>query len=243
MSSREIITNKAVEILAGEPAGLNYSELHKRISSALPSEKKNTIHGTIWRLDKLPSSASYKPAKGIYQHTKFKSGVISVPPIVATTSIREEDFYAPFAEWIKDELQECSKAIPLGRNFFKDKWGTPDVIGIWESDRTDIIKSPTEVISAEIKMDTGGIIVAFGQACAYKLFSHRVYIVLPEQIDKGDLSRIDSLCMIFGIGLILFNATNIGEPNFRIQVRASRHEPDMFYVNENLKRKEVKDLF
>lgn len=243
MTIRERITSKAIEILERETTGLKYSELCRRIKTALPNENENTISRTVVSLDKRVPSKIYKPAKGVFQHVKSKNEITGITATPTTTSIREEDFYASFAQWIKDELQECTKAIPLGRNYFKDKWGTPDVIGIWESNRTDIIKARTEVISAEIKTDTGGIIVAFGQACAYKLFSHRVYIVLPEQIDKGDLSRIDSLCMIFGIGLIIFDAKNVKEPNYRIQVRASRHEPDMFYVNENMKRREVKDLF
>jgi hypothetical protein len=57
------------------------------------------------------------------------------------TQVSEEDFFAPFAEWIKNELEECTKAIPLGRNKFKDKWGTPDVLGIRKSKAGDILPS------------------------------------------------------------------------------------------------------
>ncbi len=38
--------------------------------------------------------------------------------------------------------------------------------------------------------------------------------------------------MIFGIGLIVFNALDPAEPDFKILTRAARHEPDMFYVNK-----------
>jgi hypothetical protein len=41
--------------------------------------------------------------------------------------------------------------------------------------------------------------------------------------------------MIFGIGLIVFDPDNPKEPNFRIQTRAARHEPDMFYVNKHVR--------
>jgi hypothetical protein len=36
-------------------------------------------------------------------------------------------------------LEECTKAIQLGGNTFKDKWGTPDVIGKRESRKSDKI--------------------------------------------------------------------------------------------------------
>ena len=43
----------------------------------------------------------------------------------------------------------CTRAIPLGGNLFRDKWGTPDVIGKRESRISDIVKMPTEIVSAE----------------------------------------------------------------------------------------------
>ena len=155
--------------------------------------------------------------------------------------IAEEHFYAQFADWIVNELEECTKAIPLGGNKFKDKWGTPDVIGVREPRKSDIIKPPTEIIAAEIKTDSQQLIVAFGQACSYKLFSHRSYIVVPDDSSSEDITRLDALARIFGIGLILFNRHDKGAA-FEIRVRASRHEPDMFYVNRYLKLIED-DLF
>ncbi|MBL0274174.1 MAG: hypothetical protein IPQ06_14180 [Chitinophagaceae bacterium] len=47
------------------------------------------------------------------------------PPLVAIDTIekiKEEDFYEPFAEWITNDLEECTKAIALGGSKFKDKW-------------------------------------------------------------------------------------------------------------------------
>ena len=48
------------------------------------------------------------------------------------------------------------------------------MIGIREPKKSDIIKFPTEIVSAEVKIDSAGLITAFGQACAYRLFSHTV---------------------------------------------------------------------
>jgi hypothetical protein len=64
-----------------------------------------------------------------------------VVPVVSilVAKVQEEDFYTPFALWLVNDLQECTKAIPLGGSVFIDKWGTPDVIGKWESQRSDIV--------------------------------------------------------------------------------------------------------
>jgi hypothetical protein len=147
----------------------------------------------------------------------------------------EEHFYKPFAEWLMNELEECTKAISLGGNRFKDKWGTPDVIGVRAPRPSDIVKPPIEIVSAEMKIDRAGLIVAFGQACAYKLFSHRSYIVVPSASQEEDIARLDVLCRTLGVGLILFDAGNPSAPEFEIRVRAARHEPDMFYVNKYMR--------
>ena len=117
----------------------------------------------------------------------------------------------------------------------KSKWGTPDVIGIREPRKSDIIKFPTEIVTAEIKLDSASLITAFGQACAYRLFSHKSYIVVPVDSAEEDITRLDTLARIFGIGLILFNSKDSKAPNFMIRVRAAKHEPDMFYVNRCMK--------
>ncbi len=44
----------------------------------------------------------------------------------------------------------------------------------------------------------------FSQACAYRLFSHRSYLVVPKQAHADELARLDALCEIFGIGLVTF---------------------------------------
>ena len=176
----------------------------------------------------------FKPARGMYLHIKHRD-TSNQQQIHVKTKIQESDFYEAFADWLVNELEECTKAIPVGGNIFKDKWGTPDVIGIREPRKSDIIKFPTEIVTAEIKLDSSNLITAFGQACAYRLFSHKSYIVVPFNSLEGDIARLDTLSRIFGIGLILFDSLKPKLPNFEIRVRASKHEPDMFYVNRSMK--------
>ena len=218
--------------------GIRYTDLVKRIHDAAPDIKVNTIHGTIWNLEVQKGDKVYKPARGLFMHTMYRDeGPVEekIPEPSKKAKANESAFYQPFADWIVNELEECTKAITVGGNIFKDKWGTPDVIGVRESKRGDIVKFSTEIVSVEIKIDTTSLITAFGQACAYRLFSHKSYIVVPENSPEDDLARLDTLCRIFGVGLILLNATNPKNPNFQIRVRATRHEPDMFYVNRYMK--------
>jgi hypothetical protein len=241
-TKRELIHKKALEILDATPKGLRYTELVARVLEAFPDIPKNTIHGNVWNLDALFPTKVYKPARGVFQAKHFEeaaageAGTAEAPPPPAPEVVlKEEQFYEPFADWITSELEECTKAVSLGGNRFKDKWGTPDVIGIREPKKSDIIKPPTEIVSAELKLDKAGLIVAFGQACAYKLFSHKSYIVVPSDSSEEDIGRLDVLCRTIGLGLILFNSDDPADPRFEIRGRAARHEPDMFYVNRYMK--------
>jgi hypothetical protein len=245
VTRKDSIIAKALEVLASNNNGIRYSELVRKIKEELPHIPVNTIHGTIWNLETKVSDKVYKPARGIFRHIRFKEKIsekVERKVRLELKKIREEGFYQPFADWLVKESEECSKAITLGGNKFKDKWGTPDVIGKREPGRSDIIKTPTEIVSAEIKTDTKDLITAFGQACSYKLFSHKSYIVIPKNSSQDDISKLDALCLIFGIGLVLFDNRNIKDPQFEIRVRPLKHEPDMFYVNKYMKLIE-KELF
>ena len=73
--------------------------------------------------------------------------------------------------------------------------------------------------------------MAFGQAVAYRLFSTKTYIAMPKTLTEEDQSRLESLCILFGVGMVIFDL-NKDTPQFSIRVRAQRFSPDMFYVNE-----------
>jgi hypothetical protein len=54
---------------------------------------------------------------------------------------------------------------------------------------------------------------------------------MPNTLSEEDQSRLETLCMLFGVGLALFQL-DPDNPDFSIRVRAQRFSPDMFYVNE-----------
>jgi hypothetical protein len=232
--------SKAVEIIKAHPEGIRWSRLLKAVEAALPQLTARAIPGSIWDLDKRMPTEVYKPERGLWQHVMFKRTEPEPDVAAAETSdghttgtVKEQDFYQKFADYLRMELEECTKAVAVGGNKFKDKWGTPDVVGVRKS-IGDLIPVDVEVVSAEIKTETTQLITAFGQACAYTLFSHRSYLVVPRQSDQADVKRLEALCRIVGIGLILFDKSSPADPDFTIRLRASKQEPDMFSVNKNM---------
>ena len=234
------IRKEAIRIIADSPSGIQSADLQQRIHEANSSFNKNTIRGTVWDLH-VRTDTVEKPSKGLFRivsaDPEDQVVVAQKPPV-----IREEEFYKPFANWLKKELNNVTKAIDLGGSRFKDKWGTPDVIAKRASRASDIIELPIEIVSAEIKTDTSQLIAAFGQACAYCLFSHRSYLVVPLNTRKDDMRRLDSLCQVFGIGFVLFDAVQPDDPKFESVVRPKKQDPDIYYTNTYCKKFE-QELF
>jgi hypothetical protein len=247
-TQREKIIKKAREILENSPEGIRYSDLVRKIQDAYPEIKLKVIQWETYNLHKKFKDV-VKPERGLFILKKFLEEKIRTDLREAKEAIKkaerliekEENFYHPFADYLVNDLDECTSAIPLGGNRFQDKWGTPDVFGVYKFSETDPIKPLVEIVSAEIKTDTNQLITAFGQACAYKLFSHKVYLVIPKDAEK-DIARLESLCLRFGIGLILFDSKNPKDPKFEIRTRAIKNEPDYFYVNEYLKKLSKEEL-
>ncbi len=211
-----------------------------------PSLNQKNIGNAIWDLHKRLPELVYKPSTGLFRHIKHRcvrdQELTPVTPRVARHRVREDEFYPLFANWLRDELEEVTQAITLGGNVFKDRWGTPDVLGKNESRRSDVIKGPTSIVAAEIKIDLTGLVTGFGQACAYRLFAHKSYLVIPRQTATDELARVDSLCRMFGIGLVLFNARSPAAPDFRLVIRPIKQEPDLYYTNRYIKHVE-RELF
>ena len=226
LNTREI-RDLACKIIAENPGGIRYSELQRMISQRSPETSLNAISGSIWNLHQELPQIIAKPSRGLFVPIDGRQ-----EPPAPRVKLNETSFYEPFAEWLKNDLDEVTDVTALGGASLHAKWGTPDVVGVYRPLTADLIKFTPEVISAEIKVDPQQPVVAFGQAVAYRLFSTKTYIAMPHNIGESDLSRLEALCMLFGVGLVLFNADSTDNPAFGIRVRAQRFYPDMFYVNE-----------
>jgi hypothetical protein len=235
---REKIVALCVEALTNSPSGLRFAEIKRYVQTHLDSSiKQSNIPANLVKLVEFSNGSITKIDKGFYQLTENLNNVSheEIVPLPLIKKITEQDFYQPFADWLLNELEDCTRVEVVGGAAFGDKWATPDVIGVLKSKASDIFKFEPEIVAAEIKVSGGeSLITALGQACSYRLFAHRSYIVVPRQANKSDLDRLDSLCLLFGIGLVVFNVEQPDNPDFLIKTRALTHKPDMFYLNHYL---------
>jgi hypothetical protein len=231
------IRDVARKIIESNKGGIRYGDLHAMIAKQSPETPLNTIHGSIWDLHlRYPQEIS-KPSRGLFVpgHDGAAKVVTKEEHEQEEQKFKEDEFYGLFADWLKNDLDEVTDAASLGGAAMGKKWGTPDVVGVYKPLASNLIKFPLEIVSAEIKVDPSQPVVAFGQAISYRLFSTKTYIAMPVSMTLEDLSRLEALSMLFGVGLVLFEAKP-KKPNFQIRVRAQKFMPDMFYVNEFAER-------
>lgn len=225
-------------MLALHPNGIRWSDLLRAVEDSEPETPHNSIHGGVHNL-LTTATDIVKVTRGTYVLAESFRGeaepeVIPEEPSqipTATPPHIEQQYYGAFAEWLKEELEEATHAEAIGGNLLRGKWGTPDVIGVLKAQPSDLVRFEPRIVSAEIKTDPNSPVVAFGQAIAYRLFSHKSYMVMPDTVSKADLERMDALAAIYGIGLVTFSL-NPEDPNFSLRVRAVISQPDIYYVNE-----------
>lgn len=258
LNLRAQIRAAAVVLLHDRPQGARFTELVDTLNRKYPERSAKAIGNDIVGLDKALATQVVRPAKGLYLHTRFASPGRPTeertepvaPPIAhprrkstsrrVAAEISEQDFYAPFATWLRNDLEEVTHAIPLGGNLFKGRWGTPDVLGKYESKRSDVVKGPIVIVAGEMKTDLSELFVGFGQACVYRLFAHKSFLAVPKQTPPEDLDRLEALCHMHSVGLVTFDAESPVRPGFRLLVRAVKHEPVLSYTNRYLRSVEAK---
>ena len=150
MGKQEEMRKIAYEILKNAKGqAMKYGELINKVSEKLEYSSIEVSHA-CWNLPNYYVDV-IKPDRGLVQISqqngegKLKGKEISHD--------KEEALYEPFRQWLIYDMSECTRAIPLGGSKFKDKWGTPDVIGVRQSETGDIVQMPPEIISAEIKVN------------------------------------------------------------------------------------------
>jgi hypothetical protein len=243
------VQERGRQILARSSVGVRWSDLVDKIATESPDTSIASISRGLRLLTTSETEGISKISRGLYilRSNEEKSTPRGTDPdtlddrqVRVTTAqgvktVNEQAFYEPLAEWLKGELGEANEAEALGGNILKGKWGTPDVLGVLKPLKADPIQFAAEFVSAEVKVDANQPIVAFGQAIAYRLFSHKSYIVMPNTIAPDDLDRLEALSVIYGLGLVIFSL-DPAAPNFLLKVRAQSVRPDVFYMNQMAKR-------
>lgn len=249
-ANRRQIQEHVRNLLENAPGGVRWSDLLKATHAAYPETPQGSIQGATRDL-LLSNRDIIKVAPGTYRLARYQQeqsdSAIAQGQATSNTTIEvivgqeskvtlaEADFYDSFAQWLIDAAEEVNVAIALGGNVLKGKWGTPDVIGVLRPRMEDIIKFEPQVVSAEIKIDPSQPVVAFGQAIAYRLFSHKSYIVVPNTTNEDDLSRLKALRSIHGVGLVVFTLDK-QSPDYTSIVPPALANPDWFYTNQTMRR-------
>jgi hypothetical protein len=213
--------------------GATKAQLIAELTQGLPEVEAKSIYRLIPKLADFSRRGIIKPKRGFFILKKYY-----VKPTMNKRIKKgkvdglEVDVYKPFAEWLEKDVEGCGAAKPLGGAKIKLKWGNPDVIGIKVHETIDGLPHIEEVITAEIKNtdNSAALIEAFGQACTYRLFCHKTYVVIPKNASEDDKQRLDTLCNIMGIGLVLFVRLDHNNFDFEIRTRPQKSEPNMKYV-------------
>jgi hypothetical protein len=248
--NRRQIQDEAIGVLQGQSGGVRWSDLLKTLIAANPDTPSNSIRGATHALFSADARIE-KVARGTYRLASLDdaddSAAIAQDETAAQTVVEvefsdhrrvtyvEADFYQSFADWLVDVAEEVNAAVALGGSVLKGKWGTPDVIGVLKPRTQDMLKFEPQIVSAEIKIDRSQPVVAFGQAVAYRLFSHKSYIVVPNTTGEDDMGRLKALCSIHGVGLVTFTLDKAA-PDYTTTVVPRQASPDMFYANQMLRR-------
>ena len=246
--NRKDIQTAARIILEQETGGIRWAQLLRAVEANTPDTPHNSVHGAIHAL--LNSDPEIvKVARGTYRLAKYQDPPedltkANAEPLALVqvelaghvrVTLLESEFYDSFATWLEETAEEVTVAAAIGGSLLKQKWGTPDVMGVLRPQAHDIVKFESQIVSAEIKIDPAQPVVAFGQAVSYKLFSHKSFIAVPNTTTEEDLARLKALCSINGVGLVTFTLDKAA-PDYTTIVPAQQATPDMFYVNQMARR-------
>ncbi len=111
------IRDAAKELIAANPGGIRFSVLIDKISQQSPETSRNTIGGSIWNLDAIFPNEIAKPSRGLFTPVQTGNDAIVVgntEQIVTGIKVKESDFYAPFAELLKNDLGDVVEVVELG---------------------------------------------------------------------------------------------------------------------------------
>ena len=242
------IVNLAVKIVEERPEGINFTKLRNLIKEQMPEMNTKTVDNAIWDLHKTKKTKPfvYKSARGIFRHMKFRDEDVEYLREVEklyqeSISLKKEDIYEPLALYLKGELNECDNAEVFGVECIKCRWGSPNVLGVKKPEPEDYIQYIPELVACEVILDFSKIIESFGRAMSYRLFSSRIYIIIPDNCDEEDKARMEALSLLYGLGLIQYNLSKENYPQFRLMIRAKTHNPNLSYTNEFIAKIREKD--
>ena len=235
--NRKQIHETALTFVGSQENGARWSEILRHVHELSPETPHNSIHGAVHNL--LSTSPKIeKVTRGVYQLAAIGPDDLirfDGEDLAASSLPNEDQFYESFADWLVNDAEDVTCAVPLGGSWLKGKWGTPDVLGVLKPRSDDLLKFSPQIVAAEIKTDASQTVIAFGQASSYRLFAHKSYIVMPLEISIDEQARLKALCSVHGIGLVLFRRDK-DNPEYRLVVTPATGMPDVYYANRMVRQ-------
>lgn len=230
-SYKSLIERITFKLIDSQEEGVSLQEIKRKVLTENSDISQHTIRFEVGQLAREYPDRILRKDRGVY-------GRASDLPIQEYPTEREQEtdqkkekpFYDPLVDFLLDK-EECEYSSVLGNNRVPGFWNTPDVIGTKRSPRSHLIQYTTELISAEVKYadKQREIITGFGQAVAYKLFSNKVYLVIPSVALEA---RVIELCMNESIGLIKYDRTNPSKPRMDFVLRAPFCRPNPTHTRD-----------
>ena len=84
MTKKEIIQEKAIELLASKPDGVRYMDLVRMIQGEFPDYPHGTITGSTWNMDNQRPDAVVKVSRGLWKHIEFDEAKIEIDELLRT---------------------------------------------------------------------------------------------------------------------------------------------------------------
>jgi hypothetical protein len=131
------IRELARTIVLASPGGIRFTPLWKQIHQKNPATPEKDIQWKMWNLEEIFPDEVTKPSRGLFMPAAKAGAEPAISAITEQTTqtgvkIKESDFYQPFADWLREDINEVNSAVSLGGAALKSKWGTPDVVGIYK---------------------------------------------------------------------------------------------------------------
>ena len=123
---KDKVREAVIKILGDNSGGLRHGELVEGVEELLDGVPHGTVIGNLRQMTVNNDDPEvYKPDRGFYRLRAVDEEDVDkeIAQVIADKKVSEEAFYQPFAEWLRDELNECTEAIELGRQQRRQEMG------------------------------------------------------------------------------------------------------------------------
>lgn len=235
------VLEKSLEILENHPGGIQARYLVKELKEKyFPNVPEVSIRTALIRVLILHTQVE-KLTNGYYILKKYLYGQSpeSLPNSddfrKITSKFNDRLICVLFTDFLINELKEATTAYNLCGKKPKREWFIPDILGINRFSNNLVNNQEIEIISIALSCDIGHLAFAVGRTVSYKIFSHRIYILVPSEVEnnEGKMNWLEIMTKKFGIGVVFYKKEN-HQVDFKVIIKPKTGTPDPSYVADYL---------